>query len=56
MEVIDGQQRMRALHRWYRGEISAELTDGRRVTFAQTNEQERRGFDVVLTYVDIPRA
>ena len=54
-EVVDGQQRLRAIYRWRNGEIAAEMTDGERVTYSQTNEVERRGFSIQLTYIDLPR-
>jgi hypothetical protein len=54
-EVVDGQQRLRAIYRWRNGEIAAEMTDGQRVTYSQTNEVERRGFSIQLTYIDLPR-
>ena len=46
-EVIDGQQRLRALLRWYRGEIAAEITDGRRFYYRDTHEQERMGMPTI---------
>lgn len=54
-EVIDGQQRLRALYRWYKGEIAAEISDGRRMWYRDTNEIERRGFNIQLHFVDLPR-
>ena len=54
-EVVDGQQRLRAIYRWATGEVAAEMTDGQRVTYSQTNEVERRGFSIQLTYIDLPR-
>lgn len=55
-EVIDGQQRLRSIYRWVKGEIKAEISDGRRWAYRDTNEIDRFGLDVVLTYVDMPRA
>lgn len=56
IEVIDGQQRLRALYRWVKGEIAAEIADGRKFWFKDTNEIERRMFPaVVLAYVDLSR-
>jgi len=56
VEVIDGQQRCRAIQRFVNGEIAAELTDGRRLWFKDFNEIERRMLpNVKIAYVDIDR-
>lgn len=55
-EVIDGQQRLRAVLRWLKGEVQAELSDGRLIAYADTDEIDRRGlpaFDV--EFVDLSR-
>jgi hypothetical protein len=54
-EVIDGQQRLRALYRWFKGEIAAQISDGRRFWFKDTNEVERRGFLIVVHLLDLSR-
>lgn len=56
-EVIDGQQRCRAIQRFIHGEIAARLTDGRRLWYRDFNEIERRCLpNIKLAYVDIDRA
>jgi len=55
-EVIDGQQRVRAICDWVKGNISAELADGRKIWFKDCNEIERRRLPQVrITWVDISR-
>ena len=54
-EVIDGQQRLRALCAWLRGEIDALTPEGDALWFRDTNEIDRRGLMLVLHYVDLPR-
>lgn len=56
VEVIDGQQRLRSIWRWVKGEIDAEISDGKRWAYKDTNEIDRFDLNVVLTYVDLPRA
>lgn len=41
-EVVDGKQRITACARWLRGEIPAELTDGREVFIHDLDEESRR--------------
>lgn len=55
-EVIDGQQRLRALYRFIKGEIAGELTDGTRVWYRDFNEKQRGpNNNIVVAYVDIDR-
>ena len=37
-EVVDGKQRITAVYRWMKGEIPAELTDGRMVYLTDLDE------------------
>lgn len=55
-EVVDGQQRLKSLLRWVRGEILAETASGARLAYADTNEVDRRALDVRICYVSLPRA
>jgi len=56
VEVIDGQQRIRAVLRWVRGEIKAEMEDGQLVSYEDLNEIERRGLpNMRIHYVDLSR-
>jgi len=53
-EVIDGQQRLRAILRFLDGEIAAELTDSRRLWFRDFTEIEARMLPMVrVHYVDL---
>lgn len=55
-EVIDGQQRIRAIRRWLAHEIAAQMDDGYRVWFRHLNEIEvRRLPDLHVLFVDLPR-
>jgi hypothetical protein len=56
MEVLDGQQRLRALYRWATNQIAARLSDGQLIWYADTNAADRRFMDVRIFYVDLPRA
>lgn len=42
MEMVDGQQRSRALLGWFDGQIGAELTDGRMVWYPDADATEQR--------------
>lgn len=42
MEMVDGQQRARALLAWFDGDIEAEITSGERVRYADATETEAR--------------
>jgi hypothetical protein len=54
VEVIDGQQRIRAMLKWFEGKIGAEMEDGKLVHYAHLNEIERRGLPTVqVSYVDL---
>lgn len=52
-EAIDGQQRLRSLWRWVKGEILAETSSGERLAYADTNEVDRRQLDVKICYVSL---
>lgn len=54
-EVIDGQQRLRAICAWMRGEIDALTPEGDSLWFVDTNEVDRRCLALVIHYVDLPR-
>lgn len=57
VEVIDGQQRLRALVGWVEGDFAAELTDGRLIWYRDTNEVDRFCLPMIrITYLDISRA
>jgi len=63
-EVIDGQQRLRSVYRWLKGEIGAELYDGSTLHLHDLSDRDRADvtgywltgphFDV--WYVTLPRA
>lgn len=56
VEVIDGQQRLRAIMAWIEGECAAELVDGRRVWYRDTNEIDRSCLPCVkVAKVNLPR-
>lgn len=56
-EVVDGQQRIRAITAWLDGSILAELSDGRRIAYRDFDEVERRCLPVFSIYFfDISRA
>lgn len=38
-EIVDGKQRLLSAYRWLKGEIAAELYDGRRLRFEDLDEQ-----------------
>jgi len=40
-EVVDGKQRVTACYRWLKGEIAAELTDGRRIFYDDLDEESQ---------------
>jgi hypothetical protein len=55
-EVIDGQQRIRAILAWMANEIPAEISDGRLLWYEDTDEIDRRGLPhVKVAILDIPR-
>ena len=60
-EVVDGKQRLNALLRWIRGEIAAEVTDGRRIYWDDLDEDSKRRMQSVtgpridLGYVQLSR-
>lgn len=54
-EVVDGQQRLRAVCAWLRGKICAITPEGDRLWFKDTNEVDRRGLMLKIHYVDLPR-
>lgn len=55
-EVVDGQQRIRAILAWIEGSILAELSDGRRIAYKDFDEVERRFLPVLDVYFfDISR-
>lgn len=54
-EVIDGQQRLRAICAWMNGEIDALTPEGDSLWFRDSNEVDRRGLMLMLYYVDLPR-
>lgn len=54
-EVIDGQQRLRAICAWMNDEIDALTPEGDSLWFRDSNEIDRRGLVLVLHYVDLPR-
>lgn len=61
-EVVDGKQRITACYRWYKGEIPAELTDGRLVYRRDLDETGQRyitgmtGAVQEIGYVQLDRA
>jgi len=56
VEVIDGQQRIRAVLAWMANEIPAEISDGRLFWYKDTDEIDRRGLPhVKVAILDIPR-
>jgi hypothetical protein len=44
-EVVDGKQRVTALYRWVKGEIAACVTDGRRIMWAELDEETQNYLD-----------
>ena len=55
-EVVDGQQRIRAIVSWVRGEVDALLSDGRRIRYVDTNEIDRRFLpSLKIGFIDVPR-
>jgi hypothetical protein len=55
-EVIDGQQRIRALLAWLAGDIEAEVSCGDRIRYVDLDVIDRRGLPFVrVTYVDLSR-
>jgi hypothetical protein len=56
VEVIDGQQRIRAILAWMANEIPAEVADGRLFWYRDTNEIDRRCLPhAKIAILDIPR-
>lgn len=56
-EVVDGQQRLRAIWRWMKGEIAGlSPVTGEYLWYKDTNEVDRRGLSLKLTLIDVPRA
>lgn len=55
LEVIDGQQRLRAICAWMRGKIDALTPEGDSLWFEDSNEVDRRGLLLTIYYVDLPR-
>jgi hypothetical protein len=61
-EVVDGKQRLTAAYRWMKGEIAAQLTDGRRVYLEDLDEESQRyitgltGATMEIGYVRLSRA
>ena len=64
-EVIDGQQRLRSVYRWMKGEIAAELHDGSTVRIDDLDAESQRvirssgwltGPHFSIQYVSLPRA
>ncbi|MDB4278250.1 DUF262 domain-containing protein [Deltaproteobacteria bacterium] len=61
-EVLDGKQRITATVRWFDGEIKAELTDGRRLAFADLDAEAQRYMSAMtgprydINYVNLSRA
>jgi hypothetical protein len=54
-EVIDGQQRCRAIAHWFAGEIPAEVSDGRVFWACDMNENDYTNLpDMRVVYVDWP--
>lgn len=53
-EVIDGQQRLRAMLRWLAHEIPAEMEDGVLIWYSDLNKVERRRLPSVrISFVDM---
>jgi hypothetical protein len=56
IEVLDGQQRVRAIVAWMRNEIPAVLTDGTKIWFKDTDEVDRRGLPMMrIAFIDLNR-
>ena len=56
IEVIDGQQRIRAIYGWMKDQYPATLTDGREIWFHDTDEIDRRCLPHIrVAFVDISR-
>lgn len=63
-EVVDGQQRLRSMYRWLKGELSAELHDGTTLHIAALDESSRSlisgywlaGPHFTVQYVSLSRA
>jgi len=56
IEVIDGQQRIRAMLRWMADEIPASMDDGAALWFRDLTEDEVRGLPFInVRFVDLSR-
>jgi len=54
-EVVDGKQRLTAIYRFMKEEIGAELSNGEVIYYKDFDEVDRRGLDIKVSYIDLPR-
>lgn len=55
-EVVDGQQRLRAVKAWVKGDIDAVLSNGRRIRYADLDEVDLRMLrSLQIAFIDMSR-